>query len=254
MHHETLQGPYAPLRHPTPITLGARLTLDPRTVEGLHFRKVNTREAFTLLGPDGAAFRCALEALSAHAGEALAYEAMGVLPESPLDLTVVCAVLQRQRMLPVSQKIAELGANRLQPVFTLKSVGPEGLAHEKAHAWPGQCLKGARQCRRASVPRVEAAVKLAEVFATPWWRGAAFRLFLDDRSDNEAEALFAAAARSPRAAVLVVGPEGGFADVERAALREAGALGWRLGGRVLRAETAVFAGVSVLQERFGDYL
>ncbi|RYG67339.1 RsmE family RNA methyltransferase, partial [bacterium] len=62
----------------------------------------------------------------------------------------------------------------------------------------------------------------------------------------------ALAETGPAEYVLFVGPEGGFSDDERAILLERGALPLRLGNRVLRAETAVFAGLTVLQHRLGD--
>ena len=49
-----------------------------------------------------------------------------------------------------------------------------------------------------------------------------------------------------------MGPEGGLSDDERVALLAAGGTPLRLGGRVLRAETAVFSGLTVLQHRLGD--
>ena len=71
-------------------------------------------------------------------GQALVYERMFQSPESPLRLSLCCAVLARQRMIFVSQKATELGIERFQPVLTERSVPPEGLEHEKSHAWPGQ--------------------------------------------------------------------------------------------------------------------
>jgi 16S rRNA (uracil1498-N3)-methyltransferase len=204
----------------------------------LLFRKVNVKEAFTLLGPDGQWYRCALQSLDASGATALPYEHMASSPESPARITLVVAVLQRQRMLVVAQKAAELGAARITPCFTSRSVQADGLAHEKVHAWPAQAVKGARQCRRGSVPPVDRA----------GGRDAALRVFLDDRSEV-AGALGAARGGD---IVLVVGPEGGFAAQERALLVEHGARPLRLGGRVLRAETAVFAGLTVLQHRLGD--
>jgi len=236
------------------LSEGDTVRLDATAAAALRWRKVNVKEAFTLRDGAGKYFRAALQGLDANGAKALAYARMDIAPESPLRLTLVCAVLQRQRMLAVAQKAAELGVWAVQPVVTLKSVPLEGLAHEKAHAWPGQSLKGTRQCRRGRVPPVAETVKLEDCFETPWWRDAALRVFLDDRSAPEAAAALDLLAASPqtRHLVLVVGPEGGFADVERAALRAADALPLRLGGRVLRAETAVFAGISVLQHRLGD--
>ena len=245
-----LAPPYAPLRHTAPLALQQTVTLDATTTAGLHFRKVNPKEAFTLADADGRYFRASLVALEPSRATALVYEAMPDAPESPARVTLVCAVLQRQRMLWVAQKAAELGVARIQPVYTLKSVGPDGLAHEKAHAWPGQALKGARQCRRGSVPEVLAPVTLDAALASEAWRTATRRIFMDDRSaQNAADVL---TPHHDADVMLVVGPEGGFAHVERDRLVTAGAVALRLGGRVLRAETAVAAGLVVVQHRLGD--
>lgn len=223
------------------------MTFGAPVAEGLRFRKINVKEAFTVRDAEGRYFRASLSALTASGAEALVYEQMPVAPESPVEVTLACAVLQRQRMLWVAQKAAELGVARIQPVFTLKSVQADGLAHEKAHAWPGQALKGSRQCRRASVPEVLPTVSLDAFMATALWKGADARLFLDDRADDGEHALGPCASL-----VLVIGPEGGFANVERQRLVDAGARPLRLGGRVLRAETAVMAGLVVVQHRVGD--
>jgi 16S rRNA (uracil1498-N3)-methyltransferase len=196
----------------------------------------------------GRFFRASLRTCEGEAATALAYEAMEADPESPLKVTLFNAIPQRQRMLWVTQKAAELGVFAIQPVFTVRSVQADGLAHEKAHAWPGQAIKGARQCRRAIVPEVMRALPLAEALATPAWTGASLRVVIDDR----AEAAVAGSNDAPTSIALVVGPEGGFNAGERELLRAAGAAMWRLGGRVMRAETASIAGLAVLQHRFGD--
>ncbi len=245
-----LAPPFAALRHAAPLALQARVTLDAEAAAGLQFRKVNVKEAFTVVDGAGRYFRASLEALSPTSATALVYEEMPAAPESPAFVTLVCAVLQRQRMLWVAQKAAELGAARVRPVFTLKSVQADGLAHEKAHAWPGQALKGARQCRRASVPEVLPTAALDAVLASDAWRAATVRVFLDDRAEERGADVLAP--HPDPDVMLVVGPEGGFAHVERAKLVAAGAKPLRLGGRVLRAETAVAAGLVVVQHHLGD--
>ena len=137
-------------------------------------------------------------------------------------------------------------------MFSAHSVGPAGLAHEKAHAWPGQTLRAARQCRRASVPEVRNAMPLERVFEDPVWQDATLRYTLDDRAGAEAERFPAREPGRPAEIVFAVGPEGGWSDAERALLQQHGARPLRLGGRVLRAETAVLVGLTVLQYELGD--
>lgn len=236
------------------LAVGAPVALDRAAAAGLRAREINPSEAFTIGDASGAWFRASLTAYRDDGADALVYEAMRGSPEAGIELTLVSAVLARQRMLFVVQKATELGVARVAPVFTAKSVQREGLEHEKAHAWPGQAKKGARQSRRASVPAVEPVVPLSRVVECAWWKGAAVRFVLDDRDDRDAggDPFDLRLAGSRPGVVLVVGPEGGLADDERAMLVAAGATPVRLGARVLRAETAVFAGLAIVGHRLGD--
>lgn len=233
----------APIRHASALELGQTVELDEAALAGLAFREVNVSEAFTLVDARGATFRASLKSPR----EALIYEAFTASPESPARITLFCAILGRQRMIQVAQKAAELGCVALVPVLTAHSVqrGP-ALEKEKPWAWRGQSVKGSRQCRRASVMDVTEPTPLAKALTLPAWRDARARFFLDDRSEGALEA------DGPADYALCVGPEGGFSDSERALLRQRAGLPLRLGTRVLRAETAVFAGLSVLQHRLGD--
>jgi 16S rRNA (uracil1498-N3)-methyltransferase len=249
-----LPPPFAPIRVATPLAVGQRVRLDADAMAALGYREINVKEAFTLVDASGTFFRASLLGRSAKGGDATVYEQMPASPESPARITLVAAVLGRQRMLMVAQKATELGVVRIAPVFSERSVGPEGLAHEKAHAWPGQTLRAARQCRRASVPEVRTTVPLTRALAEPYWREAAHRYYLDDRAPKKSGAV-ALPARTPTAGIDVafaVGPEGGWTDEERALLVAHGAEPMRLGGRVLRAETAVLVGLTVLQHQLGD--
>jgi 16S rRNA (uracil1498-N3)-methyltransferase len=247
-----LRHPHAPIRVPRKVQLGEEIRLDAGPTKSLRFREVNEKEAFTLRDADGDYFRASVLSLSPERAVATVYEKMASSPESDARITLVCAVLARQRMLTVAQKATELGVTRIIPVFSAHSVGPAGLAHEKAHAWPGQALRAARQCRRASVPEVRDAIPIDRLFADPVWQDAGLRYTLDDRADVEPRTW---PAREPGAAVEIVfavGPEGGWSDPERALLQKHGARPLRLGGRVLRAETAVLVGLTVLQFALGD--
>lgn len=239
----------APIRVGRAVAIDETVALDATAAAQLAFREVNPKEAFTLVDATGAFFRASLKGLGASGGEALVYEAMRGSPESPASITLVCAVLARQRMITVVQKAAELGCARIAPVLSDHAVKKVDLDKEKPWAWPGQAIKGARQCRRATVPEVLDPAPLAAALGAPWWRAARARFTLDDRAPEGVDPF-----AGPRGGelVLAIGPEGGWSDAERGRLAEAGAIPVALGARVLRAETAVFAGLAVLQHRLGD--
>jgi len=216
-------------------------------VARLQRRQVNTKEAFTIRDGSGAWFRAAFQESSADGGVALPYERMDRSPEPTIDITLACAVLARQRMHFVMQKATELGVTRIVPLLTEYSVPVEGLEHEQAHAWAGHVARAAKQCRRGSLPEVVAPMPLETLLAVDVFKGADLRLFMDDRSEQSPFS-----AETPRRVILIVGPEGGFSDGERGKL-EGNAWPWRLGGRVLRAETAVIVGLTAGHMRWGDF-
>lgn len=244
----------APIRHAAKLAEGERIALDAFQVRALRHREINEKEAFTIVDRDGDFFRVSLKAIKKSGGEALVYERMAGSTESPADITLLCAVLARQRMLVVIQKATELGAARIVPVISERSVPREGLDHQKAHAWPKQALRAARQCRRASLPEVRESIELASILEDDCFSEADLRVYLDDRTSSPAvldEPALGAGHAGCRIA-FAVGPEGGWSDEERTMLETHGALPLRLGGRVLRAETAVFAGLTLLQHAYGD--
>jgi 16S rRNA (uracil1498-N3)-methyltransferase len=247
-----LRHPHAPIRVAKKLEVGTEVLLDAGATKSLRFREVNEKEAFTLRDAEGAYFRASVLSTSPESARVAIYERMVSSPESQARITLVCAVLARQRMLMVSQKATELGVTRIIPVFSAHSVGPGGLAHEKAHAWPAQTLRAARQCRRASVPEMRGAMPLERAFEDPAWREAPLRYTMDDRATSAAPLWPTCDRGKPVEVAFAVGPEGGWSDAERAMLERQGARPLRLGGRVLRAETAVLVGLTVLQYALGD--
>jgi 16S rRNA (uracil1498-N3)-methyltransferase len=236
-----------PILLPQVATTGETVVLGRDAVEKLALRQVRVSEAFTLQDSAGVYFRASLKALDARSAEALVYERMERSPEPPIRLGLFCAVLARQRMMLAAQKATELGATHLQPLFTERSVDAAGLEHEKVHAWPNQVIRAVKQCRRAVVPELRPVISLAAALDSELWRTSEARLYLDDRAGCEA-----ALDPGPASVALAVGPEGGWTDAERKLLRASGAKGLALGGRVLRAETAVLVALTLAQHRLGD--
>ena len=240
-----------PLAVASALGVDAEFRFDRGLAKRLRMREVNAKEAFTVRDASGAYFRASLLAYDEKGGHAVAYERMGRSPEPTIDLTLACAVLARQRMHTVVQKATELGVRRIVPLLTEHSVPEGAVAHEQAHAWPGHVARAARQCRRSSLPHLLAPATLDAFLESPLFASTDLRLFLDDRSDAAPHGSSTPAA-PPRRIVLLVGPEGGFSDAERQRLA-AHARPWVLGGRVLRAETAVLVGLTAVHTTWGDF-
>jgi 16S rRNA (uracil1498-N3)-methyltransferase len=228
------------------LELNAPFQFDAAFGRRLLRRDVNEKEAFTVRDASGTFYRASLKEFTATGGTAIPYERCAVSPEPAVEITLACAVLARQRMLFVAQKATELGATTVVPLITEKSVQPKDLEHEKAHAWPGQIVRAAKQCRRSSLPALAPVATLDAFLASPLAQ-ADLVLCLDNVGGQSP-----ASGLTPRKILLLVGPEGGFSDAERKKL-QGKAIPWLLGGRVLRAETAVMVGLAAVQLNWGDF-
>ncbi len=229
------------------LELGVPFKFDRSMAQRLIRREVNPKEAFTLKDASGVFFRASLKELQSAGGLAVPYEKFLVSPEPSVDITLACAVLARQRMIFVAQKATELGVSRIVPLLTKHSVQSEGLDHEKAHAWPGQIIRAAKQCRRSSLPELLPPLSFDEFLSSSIAAQADLSLCLDLLGEAAAEP-----AKNPQKILLFIGPEGGFSGEERKKL-QGKAVSWILGGRILRAETAVLVGLSAAQLHWGDF-
>ena len=183
------------------------------------------------------------KAVFAQLGEARAVER-----ESPLRIVLVQALASGDKMDWVVQKAVELGAHAVQPVQAERSV--LRLAGERADKrvahWQQVAVAACEQCGRNRVPEIRPLQALAP------WLGAP-RDALNYVLAPGGAAGFADEPEPKDVVHLLVGPEGGWSEVEIAAFDAAGCRPVRLGPRVLRTETAGLAAVAALQARWGDF-
>jgi 16S rRNA (uracil1498-N3)-methyltransferase len=163
------------------------------------------------------------------------------------DLHYLFAPLKHARLDYVVQKAVELGASRLQPVLTRHTqVTRINLERMRANV-----VEAAQQCGVLAVPEVAEPVALDGAIAD----ASRLLVFCDEDADtaDPVAALRAAASGGAPLAVLI-GPEGGFAEGERAALlSRANTVRLALGPRILRADTAAVAALALVQAVLGDW-
>ena len=161
------------------------------------------------------------------------------------DFTLCAALIKKPRFDLLLEKATELGVGRIQPVLTRRGVADK-LNLERAQAI---VTEAAEQCARTALPELAAPAKLDALLAG-WDRGRAL-FFADELGGQPAAAAFAAHSGP---AALLIGPEGGFDDAERAAIRaHPAARPVSLGPRILRAETAAIAAAALWMATAGDW-
>ena len=165
--------------------------------------------------------------------------------EAVPDFTLCAALLKKDRFDLVLEKACELGVARIQPVITRRCVADK-LNLDRARSI---LIEAAEQCARTALPQVAEPVKL-DALLTNWQDGRTL-VFADENGGDPAAIAFAA---KTGPAALLTGPEGGFDECERAAIRahpHARAIG--LGPRILRGETAAIAGIALWMALSGDW-
>lgn len=165
------------------------------------------------------------------------------------DIAYVFAPLKHARLDYVVQKAVEMGASRLQPVLTRHTQ----VSRVNVERMRANVIEAAEQCGILSLADVAEPVALDRFLE----KREAKRLlvFCDEAADigNPIEALQQGLTATEGIDVLI-GPEGGFAEEERALLlRQPKTLRLSLGPRILRADTAGVAALALVQAALGDW-
>jgi 16S rRNA (uracil1498-N3)-methyltransferase len=162
--------------------------------------------------------------------------------EAVPDLWLAFAPVKRAQTDWLVEKATELGVSRLIPVTTQRTI----VERVKLGRLQSIAIEAAEQCNRTSVPAIDNPQPLAAFLQTHSGR----TIYFADEAGGEPPA----AAFRPGPATILTGPEGGFSDHERAAIRAApNSIAISLGPRILRAETAALAAVTAYMALAGDW-
>ncbi|WP_375260416.1 16S rRNA (uracil(1498)-N(3))-methyltransferase [Palleronia sp.] len=161
------------------------------------------------------------------------------------DVWLLFAPIKKQRTDFIVEKAAELGAARIVPVVT-EFTNAERVRQDRLQA---HAVEAAEQCGGNYVPEVADATKLPDLL--DGWDASRRILFCDEGRAGAADVLSGLPA-GPWA--ILIGPEGGFSDRERARLHSIDhAHPVSLGPRILRADTAAVAALTLWQQALGDW-
>ncbi len=171
-------------------------------------------------------------------------------PKTSPSIVLAQSLLKGEKMDWVIQKATELGVARIAPVLASHSVvrpRADRIEHQLAR-WQRIALEAAQQSERWSVPVIDEPATVPHLLSTS--KTAALKILLAERSNGAS--LSNLPLHNDGDVWLLIGPEGGWEEAEFRHMREQGFVGVTLGPRILRAETAAIAALTILQSRLGE--
>jgi len=238
-----------------PLSQGERVAPPPPAQNYLlNVLRLRAGDAILLFNGRDGEWRARLEMASKRTA-VLAVEAQTRTQDKGGAVDYVFAPLKHARLDYMAQKAVEMGASRLVPVLTQRSqIRSVNIERLRANA-----IEAAEQCGILSLPEISAPQTLDDFLANlPVER---LLIFCDEDAPlaDPIAALNSVRARNPQdsaaaALSVLIGPEGGFDEAEREKiLRRPNVLRLSLGPRVLRADTAAVAALTLAQAWFGDW-
>jgi 16S rRNA (uracil1498-N3)-methyltransferase len=164
----------------------------------------------------------------------------------PPDIDYIFAPIKHQRLDYLVQKATELGARRLRPIITARTIA-ERVNLDRMRA---NVIEAAEQCNLVFLPEVFEPQKFDAVLKA--WNPSR-RLIFCDETATVSDPLQALEGLKPPLAICV-GPEGGFTEDERKHLKSLPFVtAIKLGPRIMRADTVAIAALALVQAKLGDW-
>ena len=234
---------------PDILNTGQKIELDN---DNAHYVRTVLRlkqdQALILFNGLGGEFLCKFDEVSRKRVVASIVEAIDRTVESPLKVTLGLGVSRGDRMDWAVQKAVELGVNNLTPLVTERCVVKFNTdkKQQRLQHWRNIVQHATEQSSRTMLPQ------LNEITDIDSWvkEQQGLKVFLDPYAEQSLTQL----KPEHMHVTLLSGPEGGFSNEERKLAVKAGFIPVRLGGRILRTETASLAALSAVQMLWGDFI
>ncbi len=257
------------------VVIGKEVIIEGPPLEALRFQGGRVGSIITLTDSQGKDLRGRVLRLSRERASVLAFETFQSPTESPLEIILLQALPEKERMELIIQKATELGVSTIVPFKSEKSISLEEreTKQKKAHRWQEIAIKAVQQSRRAKVPSVEGYRPFEKALEVCKDDGLKILLW-EKEGENLKEVLkrFSAlhppfekggepACRTgrggfeiypPTKVYIMIGPEGGFTGKEVELAKRHGFIPVKLGQRILRTETAAITLIGILQYELGD--
>jgi 16S rRNA (uracil1498-N3)-methyltransferase len=223
--------------------------------EFMHLKKVlrlGPGDRITVFDDSGWEHDAVIRGLSAQQAEIEILRSYEASRESPLQITLAVALTKGEKMDFVVEKATELGVHEILPFTSTYSVPKLDLDKIAARTarWRKIALSAAKQCGRTRVPEILPICKFETLVKSD--AGQMLKLLFWEDEQNQSLRQAREKYSQTKSLLLAIGPEGGFADQEAELAKSRGFEPVHIGRRILRAETAALAALTLVQFLWGD--
>ncbi len=236
-----------------PLYAGESYALDEMARQLSTVLRLSSGEFITLFSGDGRDYLAVIRTLTPNRCAVEIVDSHEVTADPHSDLTLYQCTLKQDKFEWVLQKGAELGVSRFIPIVSARSVVRPAAALQSKHSrWQTILREATEQCGRTRPPHLAAALDWPPPPLAP---GEHAFVAWEDAADAPSLGTVVAAlpaSASPTSLTLLIGPEGGLTREEVEYLAKSGWQIVSLGPRILRAETAAVAAVTIVMEHRGE--
>lgn len=211
--------------------------------------RLNVGDAVLLVDGRGLEYKAAISVMSSGRVDLKVLSTHERCKESPVHITVAQAFLKDKKMDVLLRQFTELGISCFLPFYAARSVprpDRKRLTSRKAR-WEKIARESLKQCERTRLPEICDPLPFSDMLEASAESDVRIMFW-----ENATRPLVSPGAKDPSRIFILLGPEGGFTDDEVRTSKEKGFITASLGPRILRAETASLAGLTLVQYFFGD--
>jgi 16S rRNA (uracil1498-N3)-methyltransferase len=206
-------------------------------------------EQLTVTDDRGTRYRAEIAEVTSGALIGRILDTITAPPKTTRSIILAQSLLKGEKMDWVIQKATELGVTRIVPILAVRSVvrpRTDRIEHQLAR-WQRIALEAAQQSERWSVPIIDEPATIPHLFSAS--KNVSSKILLAERANGAS--LTSLPLHGGGDVWLLIGPEGGWEEEELRQMLQHGFIAATIGPRILRAETAAIAAISVLQSRLG---
>lgn len=226
---------------------GKVITLSPaQTHHAMTVLRIREGERVALLDGAGHEFLCEPRR-SARSELEFAVVQENSIPALPCKITLIQSLTKGKSMDFIVQKATELGAHRIIPILSERSIPEPG--EDKVAKWVSTAIESIKQCGSPWLPLIDPPQSCTALLAAPGKWDLRLLASLQSHAQHPRERLEEYRLehrRGPRSVAVWIGPEGDFTPAEIHAISGSGALPITLGPLILRSETAAIYCLSIL--------